>query len=133
MFEKSFFLQFLVDILPLGFGSVEPHIFAALDPGSQNLADPTAPDPKHWKGQTTNFIFDIFICRNCFYVRVLRFEGWFDQFTCSYLPSSSSNSPLLSLQGLIINMQISLPLNIILRNAIFFPKLLEICQEANLK
>ena len=63
--RKGFFLQFLVDILPLGFGSVEPHIFAALDPGSQNLADPTAPDPKHWKGQTTNFIFDIFICRNC--------------------------------------------------------------------
>ena len=36
--SKIFFLQFLVDILPLGSGSVDPHIFA--DPGSQNLADP---------------------------------------------------------------------------------------------
>ena len=29
----------------LGSGSVDPHIFATPDPGSQNLADP---DPKHW-------------------------------------------------------------------------------------
>ena len=30
---------------------MDPHIFADLDPdpGSQNLADPTDPDPKHWK------------------------------------------------------------------------------------
>jgi len=35
------FLQFLDDILPLGFGSVDS------DPGSQNFADPTDPDPKH--------------------------------------------------------------------------------------
>ena len=35
----------MVDILPLGSGSVDPHIFADPDPGSQNLADP---DPKHW-------------------------------------------------------------------------------------
>ena len=41
-------LQFLVDILPLGSGSADPHIFADPDPGSQNLADPTDPDPKHW-------------------------------------------------------------------------------------
>ena len=41
-------LQFLVDILPLGPGSGDPHIFADPDPGSQNLADPTDPDPKHW-------------------------------------------------------------------------------------
>ena len=41
-------LQFLVDFLPLVSGSVEPHIFADPDPGSQNLADPTDPDPKHW-------------------------------------------------------------------------------------
>jgi len=27
---------------------VDPHIFADPDPGSQNLADPTDPDPKHW-------------------------------------------------------------------------------------
>ena len=40
-------LQFLVDILPLGSGSVNPHIFADPDPGRQNLADPTDPDPKH--------------------------------------------------------------------------------------
>ena len=41
-------MQFLVDILPLGSGSVDSHIFADPDPGSQNLADPTDPDPKHW-------------------------------------------------------------------------------------
>ena len=49
-FESKFFLlQFLVNILPLGSGSVDPHIFADPDPdpGSQNLADPTYPDPKH--------------------------------------------------------------------------------------
>ena len=47
--SKIFFFQFLIDILPLGSGSVEPHIFADPDPGSQNLADPTDrdPDPKH--------------------------------------------------------------------------------------
>ena len=44
--KKIFFLQFLVDILPLGSGSVDPQIFAHPDPGS-NLADPTDPDPKH--------------------------------------------------------------------------------------
>ena len=43
-----FFLQFLVDILPLGSGSVDPHIFSDPDPGSENLADPTDPDPKHY-------------------------------------------------------------------------------------
>ena len=53
-FFNSFFLQFLVDILPLKSGSVDPHIFADPDPdpGRQNLADPTDPDPdpdpKHW-------------------------------------------------------------------------------------
>ena len=31
--------------MPLGSGSVDPHIFADPDPGSQNLADPTDPDP----------------------------------------------------------------------------------------
>jgi len=44
---KKVFFQFLVDILPLGSGSVDLHIFADPDPGSQNLADPTDPDPKH--------------------------------------------------------------------------------------
>ena len=42
----------MVDILPLGSGSVDPHIFADSDPdlGRQNRADPTDPDPdpKHW-------------------------------------------------------------------------------------
>ena len=37
---NKFFLQFLVDILQLGSGS--------MDPRSQTLADPTDPDPKHW-------------------------------------------------------------------------------------
>jgi len=37
----------LVDILPLGSESMDPYIFADPDPGSQNLADPTDPDPKH--------------------------------------------------------------------------------------
>ena len=41
--KKVFFVA--VDILPLGSGSVDPHIFADpdSDPGSQNLTDP---DPK---------------------------------------------------------------------------------------
>ena len=43
-----FFLQFLVDILPLGSGSLDPHIFTDLDQGSQSLSDPMDPDPKHW-------------------------------------------------------------------------------------
>ena len=30
------------------FYPVDPHIFADPDPGSQNSADPTDPDPKHW-------------------------------------------------------------------------------------
>jgi len=36
--------KFLVDILPLGSGSVDPHIFTDPDLGSQNLPDP---HPKH--------------------------------------------------------------------------------------
>jgi len=36
-------LAVFIDILPLGSGSVELHIFAAPDPGSQNLADPMDP------------------------------------------------------------------------------------------
>ena len=40
----------MVDILPLGSGSVDPHIFADPDPdpNSRNIVDPTDPDPKHW-------------------------------------------------------------------------------------
>ena len=44
---KFFFLQFLVDILPLGSGFEDAHIVADPDPLSQNLADPTDPDPTH--------------------------------------------------------------------------------------
>ena len=47
---KFFFLQFSVEILPLlGSGSMDPHIFEDMDPGSQNLVDPTDldQDPKH--------------------------------------------------------------------------------------
>jgi len=42
-----FLLQFLVNILPIGSGSVDPHNLADPDLGSQTLADPTDPDPKH--------------------------------------------------------------------------------------
>ena len=44
---KDFCLQFLVDILPLGSGSVDQHIFANSnpDPGSQKIADRKDPDP----------------------------------------------------------------------------------------
>jgi len=47
--NKHFFLQFLVDILPLRSESMDLHIFAKLDPdpGSQNIADPMDPDLKH--------------------------------------------------------------------------------------
>jgi len=38
----------LVDILPLGFVSVDPHIIADPDSESKNLADPTDPGPEHW-------------------------------------------------------------------------------------
>ena len=41
--SKQFLLQFLYDILPLG--SVDSHIFADSEPGSQNVADT---NPKHW-------------------------------------------------------------------------------------
>ena len=36
---------------------MDPHIFADPDPGSQNLADPTDPDPKHWDDQTHQTYF----------------------------------------------------------------------------
>ena len=46
--KKGFFCSFWLIFYPaLGSGSVDPHIFADPDPGSQNLADPTDPDPKH--------------------------------------------------------------------------------------
>ena len=44
---KFFLLQFLFDILPLGIGSVDTHIFADPDPGSQNFAESTDSDPNH--------------------------------------------------------------------------------------
>ena len=45
----NFFFAVFGWFLPLGSGSVDPHIFADPDPepGSQNLADPTDPDPNH--------------------------------------------------------------------------------------
>ena len=36
---KHFYIVNFVDILPLGYGSMDPHIFP--DRGSQNFADPT--------------------------------------------------------------------------------------------
>ena len=36
------------DNLPLGSGSIDPHIFADPNLGNQNVTDPTEPDPKHW-------------------------------------------------------------------------------------
>ena len=44
---KKFFCSFWL-IFTLGSGSLDPHIFADPDSGSQNLADPTNPDPYHW-------------------------------------------------------------------------------------
>ena len=44
--SKRFFCSFFL-ILTLGSGSLDPHIFANPDSGSQNVADPTDPDPKH--------------------------------------------------------------------------------------
>ena len=38
----------MVDILPLGSGSVDPQTNADPDPGNQNIADPTDPVRKHW-------------------------------------------------------------------------------------
>ena len=53
---KNLFLQFLVDILPLQSESMDPHIFAYLDPESQNLADPMEPDHKNCDNQS-NLIY----------------------------------------------------------------------------
>ena len=49
-------MHFLVDSLPLGSGFLDPHIFADPDPGSQNVADPTEPDPKHCKNIMSRII-----------------------------------------------------------------------------
>ena len=43
---KYFFSHFFDDILTLGSGSVDPFIFTDPNPVSQNVADPTDPDPK---------------------------------------------------------------------------------------
>ena len=59
--KVKFFFQFLVDILSLGSGSVDPHIFADPDPGSQNHADPTDPDPEHWTLAYAEIIKEIVI------------------------------------------------------------------------
>ena len=52
---EDFSLAFLVDILPLGSGSVDPHNFLDSDPGSRNVLDPKDPDPKPWL--TTNLSY----------------------------------------------------------------------------
>ena len=49
-FESKIFFAVFGCFLPLGSGSVNSHIYADPDPGSQNLADPTDPDPKHCTG-----------------------------------------------------------------------------------
>ena len=49
----NFFFGFLVDILPLGFGSMDPHNFQDPDPRRPNLGDSTDPDPKHCKKKIT--------------------------------------------------------------------------------
>ena len=46
--ESKFFKKFLFDILQLKSETMDPHLFADHDPGSQNLADPTDPNPSHW-------------------------------------------------------------------------------------
>jgi len=44
---NNFLLQFLVDILPLSFGSMDSCNFADPNPGSKNLRYRIYPDPKH--------------------------------------------------------------------------------------
>ena len=46
--KALFLVLVLVDILPFGSGSLDPHIYADPDPENQNVADPTDLDPKHW-------------------------------------------------------------------------------------
>ena len=52
-FESKFFFAFLVDILPLGSGSMDPHNFSDPDPRRPNLGDSTDPDPKHCNKKIT--------------------------------------------------------------------------------
>ena len=49
VFGSNIFLQYWVDILPLGSGTVDPH--PNPDPGSQNVSNPMDPDPKQWVKQ----------------------------------------------------------------------------------
>ena len=58
------FLQFLADALRLGSGSVDSHTFGDPDPnsGSQNFADLTDPDPKHWYIVLYNFKTECTLC-----------------------------------------------------------------------
>ena len=44
---KEFFMQFLVDILPVGSGSVNPQFFFGSGSRKPKPADSTDPDPKH--------------------------------------------------------------------------------------
>ena len=45
--EHEVFLRFLIHVLALASGSLNPLIFADLDTGRSNVADPTDPDSKH--------------------------------------------------------------------------------------
>ena len=36
-----------MNIFLFGSGTIDPHMFADPDPGSQNVADPNGPDSKH--------------------------------------------------------------------------------------
>jgi len=58
------FLQFLADAFRLGSGSVDSHTFVDPDPnsGSQNFADSTDPDPKHWYIVLYNFKTECILC-----------------------------------------------------------------------
>ena len=77
--EKYFLLQFFVDILILGSGSVDPHIFANSnpDPGTRNVADPMDPDPdpEHWSNVCelahVEFVFWPLIRHRIFHLIVL--------------------------------------------------------------
>jgi len=54
---KKLFLQFFVDIFPLESRFMDLYIFADPDPGTQNLADPTDPGPKHCDYNEVGFFY----------------------------------------------------------------------------
>ena len=59
----------LADVLPLGSETVNPHIFLLLpDPGSQNVADLTDPDPD--PQQLSTGFNQVFVCQGRRYEKV---------------------------------------------------------------